>query len=642
MRPSLLMVGVLFFAVLSLTLPVSADDCLEPLESLQIPDMSVHVDHPVDFKPALHRPCGSIFWEKLSGPPGFEIDGAGGRFYWVPAHVGEHAITVQASLLDEGHVVSTTESTFYVSVDDFTMTYPQSRDYLTQTTSVPIMGRAHGPDFVSYSLDYVDESAPQRRHRIAGPVLEPVETTGRLGVWDVSRLPAGGRYVLNLRVQLRNGETTVISSRVILEPSLKAGWPQRVGPISHSVVLADLDGDGPQEVLAVTHYGELYAWRIDGTQMWKTRRFGAAYGSPSVGDIDGDDRVDIVWATARALFAHDIDGRMLAGFPQPAPSGSEFRSTPSLADLDGDGRLDIVIGARARSTNGKGRVLAYGIEDGVPELLHGWPQEVDHFSLYATPSVGDLDGDGVPEVVAESYDRAYAWYANGIPVDGLHGARLAAPITGAVVNSGGSPHSSSQPAIADLDLDGIPEIIIGSNVLRTDGTPLPGWEGGQRGAINTLSPAVGELDGNIDNGLEVVLGSFAWHADGSPVAERSRLENLGSAVLADCGDGDLDTMFGSRYPGRAVLVSVHPDGHPVEGYPKSMFGVTGDAGAPVVGDFDGDGRVDVAVAIDDGIYRGVVAIYEMPGPNHDENHHWPMLGHDVRHSGFYSPPDRQP
>ena len=28
----------------------------------------------------------------------------------------------------------------------------------------------------------------------------------------------------------------------------------------------------------------------------------------------------------------------------------------------------------------------------------------------------------------------------------------------------------------------------------------------------------------------------------------------------------------------------------------------------------------------------------MPGANHDEHHAWPMLGHDVRHTGFYTPP----
>jgi len=51
-----------------------------------------------------------------------------------------------------------------------------------------------------------------------------------------------------------------------------------------------------------------------------------------------------------------------------------------------------------------------------------------------------------------------------------------------------------------------------------------------------------------------------------------------------------------------------------------------------------DGLVDVAVGITDASYGGIVAIWNMAGPNHDEHHAWPMLGHDVRHTGFYTPP----
>ena len=52
----------------------------------------------------------------------------------------------------------------------------------------------------------------------------------------------------------------------------------------------------------------------------------------------------------------------------------------------------------------------------------------------------------------------------------------------------------------------------------------------------------------------------------------------------------------------------------------------------------GDGLVDVAVGITDPSYGGIVAIWNMAGANHDEHHAWPMLGHDVRHTGFYTPP----
>src|SRR6185295_16759731 len=142
--------------------------------------------------------------------------------------------------------------------------------------------------------------------------------------------------------------------------------------------------------------------------------------------------------------------------------------------------------------------------------------------------------------------------------------------------------SSSQPALADLDGDGVREIVVGSNVLRLDGTTVPGWEGGRPEAVNSLSPAIGDLDGDPANGLEVVLGSAAWHADGTPVAGRPFETSLSSAVLGDCGDGDLDTLASRRLlfalpPG---IEGVHADGRPLAGYPKSLFGVAGDVGAP--------------------------------------------------------------
>ncbi len=58
----------------------------------------------------------------------------------------------------------------------------------------------------------------------------------------------------------------------------------------------------------------------------------------------------------------------------------------------------------------------------------------------------------------------------------------------------------------------------------------------------------------------------------------------------------------------------------------------------MAGDFDGDGLIDVAVAIEDDSYGGVVAIYSMPGPWNEEHAHWPMLGHDARHTGTYTVP----
>jgi hypothetical protein len=194
------------------------------------------------------------------------------------------------------------------------------------------------------------------------------------------------------------------------------------------------------------------------------------------------------------------------------------------------------------------------------------------------------------------------------------------------------------PARADLDGDGNPEVIIGANVLRTDGTPAPGWAGGRPTAHNVASAAVADLDGLPANGLEVVVGGDAWHADGTPVSGWPLGTELTAAVVGDSGLGGLDAIAGTRRPTAPGIDAHHANGTAVATFPKSLYGYTGDVGAPVIGDFDGDGVVEVATAITDSSYGGVVALWNQWGANQDEHHAWPMLGHDPGHTGFYAVP----
>ncbi len=412
--------------------------------------MRVHVGFPVDYRAAVEGSCGTLHWEKVSGPAGFDLDGAGGLFYWTPAEGGRGSITVQASQSLGGYTSQDTR-TFEYLADDNTIMYPPFKEYLSEPTTVTILGRAHGPDFASYTVEYADYARPEQKRLIAGPIATPVETTGVLAEWDISGLRDGGKYILFLRVQLADGSTSIVTDPVVIDRSAKPGWPKRIGPITHSVVLADLDDDGREEVLAVTHFGELYVWRIDGSLIFRTPKAGAAYSAPSVGDIDGDGLPEIVWTSIYGVYAHRLDGSLLAGFPIVAPGPNlEFRSTPTLADLDGDGRMDIIVGTQARSVDARAQVLVYAYKNAVV-ALPGWPREVDSFSLYASASVADLDRDGAPEIVVAAYDHVYAWRSDGSTVRSLHFTPLPSPIAQARVNSSGSLYSSSQPAIADLD-----------------------------------------------------------------------------------------------------------------------------------------------------------------------------------------------
>ena len=429
---------------------VLAVDCTTPVAINAVPAIRGHVDFPVEYRATVNRQCGSqgasYLWETIAGPPEFSIDGAGGLFYWTPAQTGTPTITIKVSEFWPSAPTQTDTETFLPTVDDNTMTQPLFRDYRSEATTVDIQGRAHGTDFVSYTLHYAQASNPGVTFPIAGPITTPVVTTGTLVPWNISSLPDGGRYLLTLTVNLVGGGTSVLNNPVIIDRTAMWGWPQREeNAITNSVVLADLDGDGTQEVIAALHSGRLHVWEINGEERFaELQGMGPGYSAPSVGDIDKDGQVEIIWATDWALYAVRPYGSILPGFPVPRPSTNlEFRATPTLADLDGDGALDIILPARGTSTatNGQVYVYRYNTATSSVQVLGGWPQSVANFSLGASASVADLDRDGGMEVVAEAYDRVYAWHANGIPLaTGLHMASLPIPIANAIDQRRGGRH----------------------------------------------------------------------------------------------------------------------------------------------------------------------------------------------------------
>ncbi|HEU4725887.1 MAG TPA: C25 family cysteine peptidase, partial [Candidatus Eisenbacteria bacterium] len=123
-----------------------------------------------------------------------------------------------------------------------------------------------------------------------------------------------------------------------------------------------------------------------------------------------------------------------------------------------------------------------------PPTAVGWPAEFGQ-PTSSNVCLGDLDGDGHPELVVGA-DYLYAFHADGTEVrDGD-----ANPATVGIFST--LLHNiASSPAIADVDLDGTPEIIAASwndslvAVFRPDGTLLPGWP--KRGAAPFWSsPAI--------------------------------------------------------------------------------------------------------------------------------------------------------
>ena len=249
--------------------------------------------------------------------------------------------------------------------------------------------------------------------------------------------------------------------------------------------------------------------------------------------------------------------------------------TPVVIDLTGDGVPEVIFTTYQGSNyNTDGHLRAVDGRTGA-ELFTVTDSTFDVRGAGAV-AVGDVDLDGRPEIfaVAESGDRILAFEHDGT----FKWRSAVLPVN---VNLGG-------PALADLDRDGTPEIVVGATVLNNDGTRR--WTGAFGRGDNTWGPLSLVADLDLSGNPEIVAGNTVYRSDGTVLWRRSDLGDGFNAV----GNFDADPFPEVVLVTNGRVYLLQHDGTTAWG-PIFLPG-GGLGGAPTIADVDGDGQPEIGVA----------------------------------------------
>lgn len=401
------------------------------------------------------------------------------------------------------------------------------------------------------------------------------------------------------------------------DPALLPGFPIKLrASLESSPKLADIDGDGVREILQGDAGGRLHVYKI--TPSGPQELPGFPLLSKRLDGLDPKpDNPGGAYLAAKGYQAGNVD---------PDLGREGFMASPAIADLDGDGKLEIV----ATTLGGTIYVVQ---ADGSPKA--GFPVRLPYVpscpldptvkrpdvcmdkknivvrGAMASPVLIDMNKDGKLDIVQAGYDGfIHVFDATG---KALPNWPIQLRYDGRLTTNEERNRILTTPAVADLNGDGIPEILTGSSeklgsdegsgafyLLDGRGKDVPGFDAARPAvmtnwpltttSINVL-PLLGE--GTTTSGV------FA-DIDGDGVSEAVFHGNSSPPMIVPTDPGVQDKL--NKNPPN--LLPKKPEGAP-KGLSTAVFGEFSKAendtmfplfSHPSIGDLDLDGTPDVVAA----------------------------------------------
>lgn len=362
--------------------------------------------------------------------------------------------------------------------------------------------------------------------------------------------------------------------------AIGAGWSNANGNHAGRVTVVFSQAFGA--TLALSDVVGVDAFTIDGAVAddW------AGWSVTGVGDLDGDGIGEILVgapqatdvlpnapgaayvvfgkADAAPVMLSDVLAGAGGGFAMVGQPGDHAGfSTATVPDLGGDGRPELIVGSetgagsagRAYVVHGQatplavslasvmGEVGGYGIEGGAPGAWLG----------RSAAGIGDLDGDGLPELMVSAPGPALAGDAVVHVIDGTNASSLVLgvppPGQGTSISAlvTGDDLGWSVASLPDFNGDGIPDLALGA--------PSAGGDFGP-GAVYVV---FGRADMTTVDLAEIALGRGGFIVTGEDWEDEAGWR-VASAGDFD-GDGATDLLLGApqaealgNFAGRAYVV----------------------------------------------------------------------------------------
>ena len=269
-----------------------------------------------------------------------------------------------------------------------------------------------------------------------------------------------------------------------------------------------------------------------------------AYAQPLCGDLDNNGKNEIICVGNTGSYTHSTslviyDENLQVKKTHTTPNMYVYGGYPlAIADVDRDGLAEIFIHA----TDGK--IYCYNYDGNTVSLKWTSSESTSILTRSASLIIGDINGDGIPEILA---------------LDKIFNAQTGVVmVTLPQIVGQHNPYNgySAMPVFADMDNDGILEVVGGNNVLKilitnpngTAGNTATLWKTITGTGIADGATSVGDID--LDGYLDVVVvaanGCYIW----KPYFGTSSTPTL------------IDRMTYSGTGSRALVGDINNDGYP--------------------------------------------------------------------------------